>query len=196
MPNPPLIEDEYTVTDAVVVGTFLNSLLRHGDRVTVANQAQLVNVIGLLRSEEGGEAWKQTIAYPFEQMRRLAEGQIVQVVASGDKFDSPTYTDVPFVDASATYDAASGRAALFVANRSLDESATLEVDLRGLGVTSVLEATTLHAGADQDRHTTNLERHDAITPQRFDDYVLDGGQLKVSLPALSWTVFSFAAARG
>ena len=88
VPNPPLIEDEYTVTDAVVVGTFLNSLLRHGDRVTVANQAQLVNVIGLLRSEEGGDAWKQTIAYPFEQMRRLAQGQIVQVVASGDKFDS------------------------------------------------------------------------------------------------------------
>ena len=196
VPNPPLIEDEYTVTDAVVVGTFLNSLLRHGDRVTVANQAQLVNVIGLLRSEEGGDAWKQTIAYPFEQMRRLAQGQIVQVVASGDKFDSATYTDVPFVDTSATYDAATGRAALFVANRSLDESSTLEVDLRGLGVTSVLDASTLHARTDQDRHTTNLERHDAITPQQFDDYVLDGGQLKVSLPALSWTVFSFAADRG
>jgi alpha-N-arabinofuranosidase len=62
-------------------------------------------------------------------------------------------------------------------------------------VTSVLEASTLHAGADQDRNTTNRERHDAVTPQRFDDYVLDGGQLKVSLPALSWTVFSFSASR-
>ena len=194
--KPRLIEDEYTVTDAVVVGTFLNSLLRHGDRVTVANQAQLVNVIGLLRSEEGGEAWKQTIAYPFQQMRQLAEGQIVQVVASGDKFDSPTYTDVPVVDASATYDAANGRAALFVANRSLDESSTLEVDLRGLGVTSVLTASTLHAGSGQDRNTTNRDQHDAVTPQTFQDYVLDGGQLKVSLPPLSWTVFSFEAARG
>ena len=53
--HPRLIEDEYTVIDAVVVGTLLNSLLRHGDRVTVACQAQLVNVIGLIRSEEGGE---------------------------------------------------------------------------------------------------------------------------------------------
>ena len=87
-PQPRLIEDEYTVTDAVVVGTFLNSLLRHGDRVTVACQAQLVNVIGLLRSEPGGEAWKQTIAYPFEQMARLARGQILQVVATSDLFDS------------------------------------------------------------------------------------------------------------
>jgi len=194
--KPRLIEDEYTMTDAVVVGTLMNSLLRHGDRVTVANQAQLVNVIGLLRSEEGGDAWKQTIAYPFEQMRRLAQGEIIQVVAAGDKYDSPTYTDVPFVDTSATYDAENGRAALFVANRSLEESSTLEVELRGLGVTAVLEATTLHAGPGQDRHITNLEAHDAVTPQPFDDYVLDAGQLKVSLPPLSWTVFSFEATRG
>ena len=194
--NPQLIEDEYSVTDAVVVGTFLNSLLRHGDRVTVANQAQLVNVIGLLRSEEGGQAWKQTIAYPFEQMRRLARGQIVQVVATGSRFDSPTYTDVPHVDASATYDPDTGRAALFVANRCLDDHSTLEVDLRGLQVTRVLEATTLHAGEGQDRHTTNAHSHDAVTPQPFSDHALDAAVLTVNLPPLSWTVFSFETGRG
>jgi alpha-N-arabinofuranosidase len=126
----------------------------------------------------------------------LAQGEIIQVVAAGDKYDSPTYTDVPFVDTSATYDAENGRAALFVANRSLEESSTLEVELRGLGVTAVLEATTLHAGPDQDRHITNLEAHDAVTPQPFDDYTLDGGKLTVNLPPLSWTVFSFEATRG
>src|SRR5690606_6512262 len=55
--HPRLIEDTYNVTDAVVVGTFLHSLLRHGDRVRIANQAQLVNVIAPIRSEEGGPAW-------------------------------------------------------------------------------------------------------------------------------------------
>lgn len=59
--HPRIIEDEYSVTDAVVVGTFLNSLLRHGDRVKIANQAQLVNVIAPIRSEEGGPAWRQSI---------------------------------------------------------------------------------------------------------------------------------------
>ena len=196
IPQPRLIEDEYTITDAVVVGTLMNSLLRHGDRVTVANQAQLVNVIGLLRSELGGDAWKQTIAYPFQQMRRLATGQIVQVVASGDKYDSAAYTDVPMVDASATFNAETGRAALFVANRNLDETATLDVDLRGLGVTSVLSASTLHAREGQDRHTTNLEVHDAVTPQAFTDHVLDSGQLAANLPALSWTVFEFECGAG
>ena len=171
-PQPRLIEDEYTVTDAVVVGTFLNSLLRHGDRVTVACQAQLVNVIGLLRSEPGGEAWKQTIAYPFEQVRRLARGQILQVVASSDLYDSAAYTDVPLVDASATYDAESGRAAVFVANRSLTEAASLEVDLRGIGGSAVLAATTLHARGGQDRHATNLEAHDAVVPTSFTDHAV------------------------
>ena len=187
--HPRLIEDEYTVTDAVVVGTLLNSLLRHGDRVTVACQAQLVNVIGLLRSEEGGEAWKQTIAYPFEQMRRLACGQILQVVGSSDLYDSAGYSDVPIVDATATYDAENGTAAVFVANRSLEEVALLDVDLRGLPITSVSAASTLHAGDGQDRHTSNRNQHDAVVPRTFSDHTLDDGHLQARLPPLSWTVF-------
>jgi alpha-N-arabinofuranosidase len=194
-PKPRLIEDEYTITDAVVVGTLLNSLLRHGDRVTVACQAQLVNVIGLLRSEEGSEAWKQTIAYPFQQMRRLARGQIVQVVTTSDRYDSPGYTDVPVVDASATYDGETGQAALFVANRSLEETATFSADLRGIGASGIAQASTLHAVDGQDRHTTNLEVHDAVTPQTFAACELADGRLSATLPPLSWTVFQIEAAR-
>src|SRR4029450_11451427 len=43
--HPRLGECEYGITDAVVVGTMLNSLLRHGDRVTVACHGQVVNVL-------------------------------------------------------------------------------------------------------------------------------------------------------
>ncbi len=193
--HPRLIEDEYSITDAIVVGTFLNSLLRHGDRVTVACQAQLVNVIGLLRSEEGGDAWKQTIAHPFEQMRRLAIGQILNVVATGDRYDSTTYTGVPIVDASATYDADAGRAAVFVVNRGLDEVASLEIDLRGIDGTTVASATTLHPRQGQDRSTTNLERHDAVAPAAFDAYTVTDGTLTAQLPPLSWTVFEVETRR-
>ncbi len=195
-PHPPLIEDEYNITDAIVVGTFLNSLLRHGDRVTVACQAQLVNVIGLLRSDEGGEAWKQTIAYPFEQMRRHAQGQILQLVATGDVYDSQNYTDVPVVDATATYDEENGRAALFVANRSLTEHSKLDADLRGIAASAVRSTTTLHAGPDQNRYTTNGAKHDAVTPQPFGDYQFDTGRLEATLPPLSWTVLEFDIPRG
>jgi alpha-N-arabinofuranosidase len=193
--HPRLIEDDYTITDAVVVGTFLNSLLRHGDRVTVACQAQLINVIGLLRAEPGGDAWKQTIAYPFQQMRRMARGQIIQLIADSDRYDSPSFTDVPLVDASATYDAETGSAALFVANRSLTEPAMLSVDLRGVHATDVRTSSTLHAQARQDRHTSNGVAHDAVIPRPFNAYALDNARLTATLPPLSWTVFDLEAAR-
>jgi alpha-N-arabinofuranosidase len=190
-----LIEDDYTITNAVVVGTFLNSLLRHGDRVTIACQAQLINVIGLLRSEPGGDAWKQTIAYPFQQMRRLARGQIIQLIADSDRYDSPRFTDVPLMDASATYDAETGSAALFVANRSLTEQALLSVDLRGVHATDVRTSSTLHAQAGQDRHTSNGASHDAVIPRPFNAYALDDARLTATLPPLSWTIFDLEAAR-
>lgn len=193
--HPRLIEDDYTITDAVVVGTFLNSLLRHGDRVTVACQAQLINVIGLLRSEPGGETWKQTIAYPFEQMRHLARGQIIKLITDSDRYDSPVFTDVPLVDASATYDAEAGRAALFVANRSLSEPALLSVDLRGIDATGVLMSSTLSAQPGQDRHTSNGVSHGAVIPRPFDAYAFDNSRLTATLPPLSWTVFDLGATR-
>ena len=64
-------EDEYNVTDAVVVGNLLISLLRHADRVGVACQAQLVNVIAPIMTEPGGPAWRQTIFHPFAHARRV-----------------------------------------------------------------------------------------------------------------------------
>ena len=46
-----LIEDTYDVADAVVVGSLLVTLLRHADRVGIACQAQLVNVIAPIRTD-------------------------------------------------------------------------------------------------------------------------------------------------
>ena len=43
--HPRLIEDTYTLADAVVVGTLLITLLRNADRVKIACLAQLVNAI-------------------------------------------------------------------------------------------------------------------------------------------------------
>ncbi len=122
---PRVIEDEYSITDAVVVGTLLNSLLRHADRVHIGAQAQLVNVIGLLRSEPGGEAWKQTIAHPFEQVRRLATGNVLQVVTTSEKYETAKFDAVDVVDASATYD--EEFLTVFLANRDQEQPASVEV---------------------------------------------------------------------
>ena len=69
----------YDVTDAVVVGSLLITLLRHCDRVAIACQAQLVNVIAPIMTRAAGPAWRQTIFHPFAQASRFASGEVIRV---------------------------------------------------------------------------------------------------------------------
>ncbi|MBN9157166.1 alpha-N-arabinofuranosidase [Microbacterium sp.] len=194
--HPRLIEDAYNVTDAVVVGTFLHSLLRHGDRVKIANQAQLVNVIAPIRSEEGGPAWRQTIFWPFARMARMAQGRILRLAVSSTKTPTTRHGDVDDVDAVATWDEESGRLALFVANRSLDGEASVDLDLHGLRATAVRSAEVLTVPEDGDRLTANLVgAPDAVGLRPLDGVALDDGAVRLTLPALSWSAVEFDVAR-
>ncbi|MER6936434.1 alpha-N-arabinofuranosidase [Nocardioides sp. NPDC127514] len=187
--HPRLIEDTYSVTDAVVVGTLLNSLLRHGDRVRIANQAQLVNVIAPIRSEEGGPAWRQTIFWPFARMASLARGQILRLAVSADQIPTEKFGDVDVIDAAATWSEPDGRVALFVANRGLEEASEVTVDLRGLGVSRVASAEVLTIPEGGDRHTSNVEAApDRVGLVPLRDVGVQDGSVRLNLPPLSWAV--------
>ena len=71
---PPMLEDVYTLEDALVVGCLLITLLRHADRVKLACLAQLVNVIAPIMTENGGAAWVQTIFWPVLHASRYGRG--------------------------------------------------------------------------------------------------------------------------
>ncbi len=186
--HPRLIEDAYSVTDAVVVGTFLNSLLRHGDRVKIANQAQLVNVIAPIRSEAGGPAWRQSIFWPFARMSALAKGQILTLHTDSTKIGTDQYGDADLVDVSGTYDAESGTIALFLANRGMDEAAEVQVELRGLTPGSVNSAEVLTIPDRADRQAANTEdNQDLVGLAPLEGVAVDGSSLRLTLPALSWS---------
>ncbi|HOM99111.1 MAG TPA: alpha-L-arabinofuranosidase C-terminal domain-containing protein, partial [Acidobacteriota bacterium] len=57
---PPLLEEPYNLEDALLVGGFLNTLMRESARVRIACLAQLVNVIAPIMTNESG-LLKQTI---------------------------------------------------------------------------------------------------------------------------------------
>ncbi len=65
-------------------------------------------------------------------MSALAKGEILRLHSTSTKTDTARYGDADLVDVSGTYDAETGAIALFLANRGLDESAEVEVELRGL----------------------------------------------------------------
>lgn len=185
---PRLLEDVYSVADAVVFGNLMISLIKHADRVTSASLAQLVNVIAPIMTEPGGPAWRQTTFFPFSITSRLAQGDALELKLDAPTYETTRYGEVPLVDAVATHDASTGRTAMFLVNRSTDEPVTLTVDLGSLGEVSVLETHTL---ADDDVYAKNtLAEPERVAPRPNDTVRVDGGELTVTLPPVSWTAIA------
>ncbi len=187
---PRLLEDRYSVADAVVFGNLLISLLKHADRVTSASLAQLVNVIAPIMTEPGGPAWRQTTFFPFALTSRLAQGSVLEVKLDAGTYETEVYGTVPLVDAVATHDAHAGPAAVFLVNRSQTEEATVTVDAAGLGPLRLLEAQTL---TDDDFYASNtLQEPERVGLQANTSASISGSTLTVTLPPVSWTALSLA----
>jgi alpha-N-arabinofuranosidase len=185
--TPRLIEDEFSVLDAVVVGSYLISLLGHADRVSIGCQAQLANVIGPIRTEPGGPAWRQTTFWPFALTARLARGDALRVEPVVPPIDTAAYGPVPALTAAASLDQAAGEAALFAVNRSLTDPLTLTVDVRALAGAQLRTHRVL---ADDDLRATNTEADpDRVVPRSFPVSRVEDGRLTVSLPPASFNAF-------
>ena len=187
---PALIEDEYSVVDAAVVGSYLISLLNHADRVAVACQAQLVNIIAPIRTEAGGRSWRQTIFHPFMDVARLARGVALRLPLRVPELATPKRGVVPAVTSAATWDEETGTLAVFLVNRHPEDEIVVELDLRALQPRAITDHRLL---ADEDIRATNTAaRPDRVQPQRPGSARLDGNRLTLSLPAVSWTALTLA----
>lgn len=185
---PRLLEDCYSVADAVVVGNLMISLLRHADRVKAASLAQLVNVIAPIMTEPGGPAWRQTTFFPFAETARLARGSALEVRLEAPEHETAQYGVVPLIDAVATHDAESGEAAVFVVNRDLEGETTLEIDLVHFGAVETVSARVLH---DEDMHARNTrEDQERVGLRELPVERIDDQTVSVVLPAVSWAVIT------
>ncbi|GAA0817138.1 arabinosylfuranosidase ArfA [Spirilliplanes yamanashiensis] len=180
---PPLIEDEYTVTDAMVVGNLLISMLRHADRLAIGCQAQLVNIIAPIRTEPGGPAWRQTIFHPFALTARHARGTALRPVLTAPTMPTGRFGDVPVLDAAATVDG--DRLTVFAVNRG-EAPVPLHLDLRAFGAVTAVEHLAL---AEADPTLANTAAAPGrVAPRPLDPPVFDGGRAVVELPPVSWHV--------
>ena len=129
---PHLLEEVYNLEDALLVGGFLNTLLRNSDRVHVACLAQLVNVIAPLVTQRERRAAPEhrTIRMPgrcsYARGRVLdlrVESETYPIKAAGLQADFARNAEVPFVDVVATLDEANGQACVLMLNRDWTPSA-------------------------------------------------------------------------
>ncbi len=121
---PHLLEEVYNLEDALLVGGFLNSLMRRADRVRVACLAQLVNVIAPITTNPEG-FFRQTIYYPYLWALQNASGSVLDLAVESATYDVRGIAPVPYIDACATMD--NGGVSLFILNRDLDKEREVEV---------------------------------------------------------------------
>ncbi|GGM12674.1 MULTISPECIES: arabinosylfuranosidase ArfA [Micromonospora] len=191
---PALIEDDYTAVDAVVVGDLLITLLRHADRVGVACQAQLANVIAPIRTRTGGPAWRQSIFHPFALTARYARGTVLRTEPVGPTYATKRYGDVPVLDTVAVRHDETGELAVFAVNRD-ETDLRLDVDLRGLPALAGTAHTAMTARDDPAAVNTEAEP-DRVVPRDLPVPKADGGRCTVRLPALSWNLLRFTPPEG
>ncbi|WEV46917.1 alpha-L-arabinofuranosidase [Bifidobacterium sp. ESL0690] len=187
---PHLLEDIYSVADAVVFGDLMITLLKNADRVHAASLAQLVNVIAPIMTEPGGPAWRQTTFYPFSITAKFAKGgTVLEPKLDSSQISTPKYGDVDGVNAVAVR-GADGSVSVFAVNRSLDTPAEFEVKLpdevcaqSGLNVT----AQTLHDDDINAKNTREDQNRVALEENKTVSFNVDTETVKVTLPAVSWT---------
>lgn len=185
---PKLLEEIYNFEDALIVGGALITMINNADRVKSACLAQLVNVIGAIRTETGGPAWKQTIFHPFAHASQYARGTVLRARITTGTFSAGKLTSLPLVISTVIHDEESGGATILVLNRSVDEPCELEVELRGFGGNQKVD-TALELHHDDLKAVNSKEAPEEVSPRQSTGVTIDGTTLKATIKPLSWNVF-------
>jgi alpha-N-arabinofuranosidase len=184
---PELLEEIYNFEDALIVGGALITLINNADRVKSACLAQLVNVLGAIRTETGGPAWRQTIFHPFAHATQHVRGTVLRARVTTDTFSTGKLTNLPMVVSTVVHDEETGGATILVLNRSLEEPTELTVELRGFGDQQIATAIELHH--DDLKAFNSKEAPDEVSPRPSRDVAIEGTNLRATLKPLSWNVF-------
>ena len=195
---PPILEEPYSMLDALTFGGACISLLNHADRVKAACLAQLVNAIAPIMTETGGPAWRQTIFYPFADFSNLGRGQVLRAAVdcpayAASYFDPRGTVDayyplpaVPYLKLSAVHDDKAGTLTLFLLNRHLTEPMSLDLSARGFAGLEVAQA---HQLCDADLDALNTrDEPDRIKPKPLGDVAARDTGLDATLAPASWNV--------
>jgi alpha-N-arabinofuranosidase len=172
-----LLEEPYNLEDALLVGGFINTLLRQSGRVRVACLAQIVNVIAPLKYANG------------RVLDLQVESETYPIRAAGLRPDFARDDNVPYVDVVVTVDAKNNRAAVFMLNRDLDSPRELVLDWHDPTPTKVLACETL-SGKDL-KATNTFAEPKKVLPQPL-DAPKAGSKMTFKLPPASYSVAQLA----
>ena len=112
------LEEIYNYEDALVMGAFFNSFIRHADVVKMANLAQMVNVIAPIFTNKQG-MYLQTIYFPLAEYAKQRGNIAVDSLVKAPEYQpSGGGRKVGYLDVSSTFDPKTRTVFLNVLNRN------------------------------------------------------------------------------
>jgi alpha-N-arabinofuranosidase len=129
---PHILEDNYSLLDALAFGGLLCTLINNADRVRIACLAQMVNVIAPIFTEKGGKAIRQTIFFPFAMAANNCLGTALRPIGKTSVLESKSYGEVSAIPNAAVWNEERAEINMICVNIS-GEPQALELDLRSFG---------------------------------------------------------------
>ena len=182
---PHLIEEIFNMEDALVVALWMNVFLRRIDVLKIACVAQIVNVIAPILAWSNSMV-KQTIFYPFQLFSKYAQGVALDVNVKSPMYATKQYGDPPLLDVSVSYDADHEQSAVFVGNRSEQESLTSIFTWQGAAPAAIQ---TIYQMSDKNpKAVNNFDQPTAVVPTQEKGMEIINGSVTLSLPPMLFTV--------
>ncbi|MGP9806116.1 arabinosylfuranosidase ArfA [Paracoccus sp. NSM] len=189
---PELLEEDYNLEDALLVGGLLNEFIRRSDRVKIAAIAQLVNVIAPIRAEKGGKAWATSIYFPYQFASLHGRGTALNVAVDGPRYDADAAQDVSYLDIAAVRAADGRTVTIFAINRSPDEPMELDLALNGFPNATLIDHQVLGGDGTGAREANTSANPDRIRPRKGDRLSVSDGAITAELPPLSYHLIRLA----
>jgi alpha-N-arabinofuranosidase len=181
--NPGFLFQQNSMRDAVLAALNLHLFQAHADRVTMANIAQMVNVLQAMILTEDGRVVLTPTYHVFEMMS-VHQGATLLPVDLKTPDLPQSRLPIPMVSASASRDPG-GRIHLSLVNTNPDGPARVACTLAGASPRSCTGRVLTARGMTA--HNSFADPH-AVEPAPFTGATLSGDRLTVELPAMSVVV--------
>lgn len=180
--NPGFLYQQNSLRDAFVAALSLNIFNKYGDRIHMANIAQVVNVLQSVILTKDDKMVLTPTYYIFDMYKVHQDATYLPLDILSDTKEIRG-RNVPFVSASASQK--NGLTHITLTNIDLDSERNVSIDLSNMNISKV-SGRILTANTVNDHNT--FENPNVVKPQSFEGAKIVNGKLNIKLPSKSIVV--------
>nr|WP_321374008.1 alpha-N-arabinofuranosidase [uncultured Bacteroides sp.] len=182
--NPGHLFQQNTLRDAFVAALTLNVFNKYGDRIQMANIAQVVNVLQSMILTKGKQMVLTPTYYVFDMYKVHQDATYLPLTLSCDTMKLEKNRAVPMLSASASKDA-KGTIHITIANPDIDNAEEVDINIPSLKAAKVSGRILTSKEVDDYNEFGAPEK---VQPKEFKDAKITKQGLKVKMPAKSIVV--------